>query len=112
MAVSTVQRTIGGEAVDVYVITGTGDTEQVILAADLIPVDITYLNEADANSGADLAEKFGVTTLSNGVSATDFFAARIHLTIDLQATATRRNLLQNVGNTLVDLESRVTTLEP
>lgn len=111
MAISFVQRTIGGVAKDALVVTGTAETEQVILKEGLMTVDLEFLALVDLSAGADLAAKLAATTLPNGRNAADIFASRIALTVDLDTKATRVKLGDDVVAAIEALDARVAALE-
>lgn len=123
MAVTIVQRTIGGVEKDAVVVAGANETEEILLDEQLMAPDHKFLEQVDAwtvegNPSATFEEKFAEAVLSIGVSAAEFFAPRVALTTELQAAVDKRNVagdltasVQTLIGQVADLETRVTALE-
>lgn len=112
MAVTYVQRTIGGVAKDAIVVTGTGATEEIILKEALFAEDLPVMDAIDAETGADFRAKMAVHTTKSGIKADVLYANLVHLTDVLIAKASKNALTKDIPATLVDFENRITTLEP
>jgi hypothetical protein len=116
MAVTIVQRTIGGVEKDAVVVAGAAETEEILLDEQLMAADYKFLDEVDSttiegNESATFIEKFAVAVLSIGISAVGFFAARTHLTTELQAAANKRIVAGDLVAAIQSLEDRVAALE-
>lgn len=111
MAITFVNRTIGGVVKEALVVRGTAGTEEVILKETLIPKDEQFLAEVDATAGASLDAKLQACVLSNGIKATVVFNSRIKFTDDLIAQAAKNVIASDVVGAVVDLDERVAVLE-
>lgn len=111
MAITYVNRTIGGVDKSAIVVRGTDRLEEIILAETLIPKDIAFLDEVDATAGADFDAKLQACILSNGIKATVVFNSRIKYTTELQDKAAKNIVAADVVGAVVDLDARVVALE-
>lgn len=111
MALVVVQRTIGGVEKDAYVVTGTGETEEIILKEGLLDIDILFLTTASEAEGDDLKEKLQATTLPNGMNAYATYEPQIELTDVLVARGKRILVKKDKVGAIVELQDAVEALE-
>lgn len=114
MAVTFVTRTIGGLSKSVFVVDANAGGEaddEIILAHDCLPVDISYLKLVDASAGANFTAKLTAYTLPNGVNALEFFTPRIFVQSVLAAKYEKVAASQDVPEQIVALDVRVTAAE-
>lgn len=111
MAITYVDRSIGGVDKEAIVVRGTAETEEIILKETLIPKDLAFLDEVDATAGANFNAKLQACVLSNGIKATVVFNSRIKFTVDLQAKAAKNVVAGDVVGAIAALDARVVVLE-
>ena len=111
MAITYVDRMIGGVEKEAIVVRGTAGTEEIILKETLIPKDIAFLDEVDATAGANFNAKLQACVLSNGVKATVVFNSRIKFTTELQAKGAKNAVAADVVGAIQALDARVEALE-
>ena len=111
MALVVVKRTIGGVEKDAYVVTGTGETEEIILKEGLLDIDILFLTTASEAEGDDLKEKLQATTLPNGMNAYATYEPQIELTDVLVARGKRILVKKDKVGAIVDLQDAVGGLQ-
>lgn len=111
MALTIVQRTLGGNEVDAVVVRGTGATEEIIIIEHFQKEDLALLNEVDATVGANFAAKLAATQLSIGRPAADYFAPRIVFTEAYQARLERVAQNADPVAAIAALDARITALE-